>query len=134
MKLLHNLLSNIQTGLIIRRKEIDVPRTLLNLEVLNLLYTEGFINGFSISTNKPNCFKVFLKYVNEKSVIKQLKIVSTASRRVYVTHKKLRTDLVFKGLFVISSSENGLVLSDNVMKNSEITNKAGGEVLFQIIF
>lgn len=134
MKHLFSLLSIIQAGIIVKRREIDVPRTRLNLEVLNLLYSEGFINGLSAASERPNQIRVFLKYFDNKSVLKQLKIVSVPSKHIYVTHKMIIKHLVNKGLFIISTSNHGLVLSDDFIKNYEILNCTGGLVLFQIIF
>ena len=61
MNHLANLLSNIQSGIIVRHKIVNVKRTKLNLEVLRLLYNEGFIEGFSVSQSKLHNFSVFLK-------------------------------------------------------------------------
>lgn len=131
---LYNLLSNIQTGIIVRHKNIDVKRTRLNLEVLNLLYREGFIDGFSISLNKPNNVCVFLKYINERPVLRELKVISVPSKRIYVSYETIMRDLVNRGVFVISTNQYGLVLADDFVKNYETFSKTGGELLFQIIF
>lgn len=134
MSHLHNLLSNIQTGLTVRHQITHVRRTRINLEVLNLLYSEGFINGFSISDKKPNSISVFLKYKNGMPVMKRLKIVSIPSKKVFVSYDTIIKDLIFTGVFVLSTDRYGLVLSDSFIKNPDNFLKTGGEVLFQIIF
>lgn len=131
---LHNLLSNIQTGLTVRHQITHVRRTRINLEVLKLLYSEGFINGFSISDKKPNNISVFLKYKNGLPVIKRLKIISIPSKKVFVSYNTIVKDLVFTGVFVLSTNHYGLVISDSFVKNPDNFIKTGGEVLFQIIF
>lgn len=131
---LHNLLSNIQTGITVRHQIIHARRTRINLEVLNLLYSEGFINGFSISDKKPSSISVFLKYKNGMPVIKRLKIISIPSKRVFVNYDTILKDLVFSGVFVLSTSRYGLVTSDSFIKNPDNFVKTGGEVLFQIVF
>ncbi len=134
MKHLYSLLSNIQSGITVRHTVVSVQRTRLNLEVLNLLYSEGFINGFSISEKKPNNVSVFLKYSNGNPVLRKFKIISIPSKRVYVNHETIVKDLVFKGVFVLTTSKYGLIISEAFRKNSEIVINTGGELLFQIIF
>lgn len=134
MKHLYNLLSNIQTGITVRHRIVNVQRTRLNLEVLNLLYNEGFIDGFSISESEPNNIFVFLKYINGNPVLKKLKIISIPSKRVYVNYNTIITNLVFRGVFVLTTNRYGLLLSDSFRQNPEGFIKCGGELLFQIIF
>jgi len=134
MKHLYSLLSNIQSGITVRHTVVLVQRTRLNLEVLNLLYAEGFINGFSISEKRPNNISVFLKYSNGNPVLRKFKIISIPSKRVYVNHETIVKDLVLKGVFVLTTSKYGLIISEAFRKNSEIVINTGGELLFQIIF
>lgn len=134
MSHLSNLLSNIQSGITVRHKIVNVKRTKLNLEVLKLLYEEGFIDGFSISANKPLNFSVFLKYNEGVPVLKKLKIISLSTRRVYVNYNTIMKKLSRTGIFVISTSRYGLVCSDSYFNNDERLLNMGGELLFQIIF
>lgn len=134
MSHLSNLLSNIQSGITVRHKIVNVKRTKLNLEVLKLLYEEGFIDGFSISANKPLNFSVFLKYNEGVPVLKKLRIISLSTRRVYVNYNTIMKKLSRTGIFVISTSRYGLVCSDSYFNNDERLLNMGGELLFQIIF
>lgn len=134
MSHLSNLLSNIQSGITVRHKIVNVKRTKLNLEVLKLLYEEGFIDGFSISANKPLNFSVFLKYNEGVPVLKKLKIISLSTRRVYVNYNTITKKLSRTGIFVISTSRYGLVCSESYFNNDERLLNMGGELLFQIIF
>jgi len=134
MKHLYSLLSNIQSGIVVRHKLVHVKRTKMNLEVLNLLYSEGFINGFSISENKPHHICVFLKYVDDKPVLRKFRIISTSSKRVYVSYETIVKQLANNGLFVLSTNRYGLTLTDDYLRHSDIFIRTGGELLFQIIF
>lgn len=134
MSHLSNLLSNIQTGVTVRHKVVNVKRTKLNLEVLRLLYSEGFIDGYSLSSNKINHLSVFLKYVNGKPVLRRLRIISVPSRRIFVNYNTIVKNLSKTGLFVISTSKFGLIFSDSYFKDSEKFINVGGELLFQVIF
>jgi ribosomal protein S8 len=106
----------------------------MNLEVLNLLYSEGFINGFSISETKPHNICVFLKYLDEKPVLQRFRIISTSSKRVYVSYETIVKQLVNNGLFVVSTNKYGLTLTDDYLRHSDVLMRIGGELLFQIIF
>lgn len=134
MNHLANLLSNIQSGITVRHKIVNVKRTKLNLEVLRLLYEEGFIDGFSISLDKPRSFSVFLKYKDGIPVLKKLKVISLPTRRVYVNYNTIKKKLSRIGIFVISTSRYGLVCTDSYFSNDERLLNIGGELLFQIIF
>jgi small subunit ribosomal protein S8 len=46
----------------------------------------GFINGFSVQKRR---LTVYLKYFDERPVVKQIKIVSKPSRRVFVNATKI---------------------------------------------
>jgi small subunit ribosomal protein S8 len=130
---LSNLLSNIQSGLTVRHHVVSVKRTKLNLEVLNLLYIEGFIIGFGMSQTKLNSIAVFLKYKDNKPVLKRLRIISVPSKRVYVNYNTIMRTLVRSGIFVISTSTLGIVSTENYTRNDSKFLNVGGELLFQII-
>jgi small subunit ribosomal protein S8 len=133
MNHLANLLSNIQSGIIVRHKIVNVKRTKLNLEVLRLLYNEGFIEGFSVSQSKLRNFSVFLKYHDGRPVLKRLKVISLATRRVYVNYDTIMKHLSRAGTFVISTSKHGLVCSDAYFAGDNKLLNTGGELLFQIM-
>lgn len=134
MSHLSNLLSIIQAGLIVRHHVVNVKRTKLNLEVLNLLESQGFINGIFISGEKINNVSVFLKYNANIPILKKLKMISTPGRRIFVSYDTIVRKLVKSGVFVISTSQYGLVCSDEYLKNTDKFINVGGELLFQIIF
>lgn len=134
MSHLANLLSTIQGGIIVRHQVVDVRRTKLNLEVLKLLQEYGFINGIFVSQFRINNVSVFLKYYDNKPVLKGLKIISVPSRRVYVNYDTIVKHLIKSGLFVISTSLYGLVCSDEFSKKDTKFSNIGGELLFQILY
>src|SRR4051812_32709173 len=105
MSHLCNLLSNIQSGIIVRHHLVHVRRTKFNLEVLRFLEAQGFINGIFISEQKLNTVSVFLKYYDNKPVLKKLKVISLPSKRTYVNYNTIIKHLTKNGLFVISTSE-----------------------------
>lgn len=134
MSHLSNLLSNIQSGVTVRHHVVSVKRTKLNLEVLNLLYMEGFIDGFGMSRNKLNSVAVFLKYRDNKPVLKKLRIISIPSKRVYVSYNTIMQNLVRSGIFVVSTSTLGIISTESYTRNDSKFLNVGGELLFQIIY
>jgi len=134
MSHLSNLLSNIQSGLTVRHRVVSVRRTKLNLEVLNLLYREGFIIGFGMSQNKLDSVAVFLKYKDNKPVLQRLRIISVPSKRVYVNYNTIMRNLVRSGIFVVSTNTLGVVSTESYTRNDSRFLNVGGELLFQIVY
>lgn len=135
---LGNLLSTLQSSIVTRQRTAKVRYTKFNKEVLKLLYMEGFITGFGKTYNDNNdgefnYLTVFLKYDSDNnSFVKHLKIISTPSKRIFVSYENLVRNLSKNGLFVISTSKYGLIFSDFYFKSSNKVYKSGGELLFQI--
>jgi len=50
------------------------------IELVNVLYLNGFIQSFSV---RNNGIMIFLKYQNSKSVVSSIKIISRTGKRVY---------------------------------------------------
>jgi small subunit ribosomal protein S8 len=120
------MLSILINGSISYKSTVQVPSTKVNLQIINLLYLEGFIRGFSNNSRRVN---VFLKY-NEflKPVIKHIKIISKSGRRVFISRKTLSKLPINKGTFFISTN-HGLITSNTALNKLKI----GGEVVFKII-
>lgn len=96
-------------------------------DVLEILYEEGFIRGFSEAfDDKKNerKIKVYLKYKNGGSpVIEGIFRVSTPGRRVYLSTKVLWKPKSTSGIFIFSTPRG--VMTD---RDARLLN-VGGEVL-----
>jgi small subunit ribosomal protein S8 len=114
-----------------RKLIVRTKRSKLCICVLNVFYKEGLIRGFSFSLNNPYELLIFLKYSNEKPLIKRLERISSSGRRVFVNSRNLLNNFVYNGFFLLSTSK-GLLLSTDLLKTRSFT-KFGGEVLFKII-
>lgn len=135
MFLLNDLLIRIQNGIQLRRNFVIVIRSKLCLEVLKLLYKEGYINGFAVFDNDHNKLIVFLKYYENNPIVKKFKIISKPSKRFFLSNRKIINFLANQGLFIISTSDYGLVTSDFLFKNKLfLKKKPGGEILFKVCF
>lgn len=131
MFLLSDMLARIQNGLLLRRHSVCVPRSRLSVEVLKVLYKDGFISGYAISEEDYNLIVVFLKYNDNKPVFRKFKLLSAPSRRSYVSAQKLFQVVSKGGIFVLSTSAYGVVSTISIANNNQ--KSVGGELLFQII-
>jgi len=73
-----------------RRRIVRIKRTKLTLKILQLFYEEGLIRGYSLTNDLKNIF-IFLKYYEDKPLIKGFKIFSNARKKIYVS-----SNLLFK--------------------------------------
>jgi small subunit ribosomal protein S8 len=95
----------------------------LCLQVLKVLYSEGYINGFRINPKDLNSVEIFLKYNNGKPAVKKIQSMSKPGRRIYASINalwKLETSL----LTLVVSTPKG-ILSDKQCRKFH----QGGEVL-----
>nr|YP_009163720.1 ribosomal protein S8 [Triparma laevis]BAS19174.1 ribosomal protein S8 [Triparma laevis] len=86
---LWNLYTRLRNGQIAKKIQISQPRNKLCEKVLNLLWREGYILNYGVSENNPSMFEVFLKYHEDVPAIKQIKVVSKPSRRIYLKSRDL---------------------------------------------
>ena len=104
MKLiLWNMFSNLQNAQLAKRKITFQKRKKICESFLNILWDEGFILGYTIDKRNDR-LKIFLKYHNNKPVIKKIKCISKPGSRIFYTVKQL---------WKINSSKNFLILSTN---------------------
>ena len=120
-----NVLTTIRNGCRTNKMEVTVPYSRITAEILRILLEEGFINNFSLdSEKKPNKATIMLKYSKDgESVIRNLKRISKSSRRVYVSRDEIPQVLGGLGIAILTTSKG--VLSDREARQQ----KVGGEVL-----
>lgn len=124
-------LSKLKNASLSKQERISIPYNKLYLEVIKLLYREGFIQSFFIKpafsrlTNEFTLF-VTLRYVNSKSVFKNLRIISTPSRVNYLNIKDLSKVSNKKNVLFLSTSKG--LLTGLESKKCNI----GGKLLFTI--
>lgn len=124
MSCLNHFFCTLKSGIVSRRHFVIVKVSKLVLSIVNLFYKEGFIAGFAFNPKNSYEIIVFLKYINGKSFLKNCLLFSVPSQRYYVDKRKNR--FLNGGLFLISTSKNGIVLSNGP------TCEEGGEVLARI--
>lgn len=109
---------------------ITVKNSKYTLYLINLLYNEGYINGFFFK-NKYTII-VFLKYFRGEFLLKNLKIYSTNNKPYFLKYKQLLR--LYKGplelnYFLLLNTSYGLLTFDEIFFNNY---RIGGELLFSI--
>jgi small subunit ribosomal protein S8 len=116
------MFANIKNGQMAKKSIITGPRKNICESFLKILWDEGFISGYKISSQKNKNLEIFLKYTkNGKPVINSLKFLSTPGQRVYYSSKQI-WKLDSSKTFIIFSTNKGLKSINECKKN-----KIGGE-------
>ncbi len=124
------LLLQLKNASLVKKEVIEFNCNSLCLELLKLLYTEGFIQSFRIlSKNRSDNEKQFqttimLRYSYNKPALKTLKIISTPSYSKYLTLKDISKIQDRKNILFLSTNR-GLLTGLQCKKN-----KIGGTLLF----
>jgi len=120
--IIHFLLTIKNAGM--ARKEITIiTNNKINVDLVTLLYKEGFLQSFTVN-EKQNTITIFLRYGNNKNVFKELKLVSTPSRLIYLNYLDL-CQLYDKKMLLVFSTDKGFFTGLECKKN-----KIGGKFLF----
>lgn len=117
------MFANIKNGQLVKKPFVIQTKKNFCESFLNILWDEGFILGYKISTSNPNELKIFLKYVKNKPAITQFKSISKPGQRIYYSLKQI---------WKIDSSKTFIIVSTNLGLKSIIECKKlriGGEPL-----
>lgn len=125
-----DLLARIRNGLNAHHEQVAVPHSALKLEIVRILYEEGFIGGYKVvegEAGKDKVIEVALKYLkNKASVISNMRRFSRPGLRTYRGYRGLRPVRNGMGLVIISTPKG--VLTDTQAR----AQKVGGEPLCTI--
>jgi ribosomal protein S8 len=121
-----NFISCIKVGVKCSKTQVGYsggPKFLVNF--IRAVYSEGLITRYVVSQKDVLSIKVFLK----PGLIKDIKIISTPGRKMYISVYKLKS-LLFKNpriIYFISSSAYGII-----SVNKALEKNTGGELLCSI--
>lgn len=104
-----------------------VPLTNVNLEILKILYANGFIYSYTLDYRKLKVL-VALNIVGDANSMRQIKIVSKPSKPIYYTVKQLKNRIIKEGRFFILSTSSGIISSESALKLN-----TSGEVWIEIV-
>lgn len=125
---LGDMLTRIRNALMRHRTSVFTPASKQRGRVLDVLLQEGFIRGYSESTDAAGFkqFEIELKYYEGAPVISDIKRVSKPGRREY---RKVRDlPLVQNGLGIAIVSTPQGVMSDAAARAKNV----GGEILCHV--
>lgn len=117
-----DILVRIKNGYKFNHKFVEIPYTNLTLNLLKLLYVEGFISTYIIKKNTVNIL-VKLKYSHRKYLLNSIVFISKPGRRIFCNVRNLKSKYWYKP-FVIVSTTNGFMLHRHA-----ISKNLGGEVM-----
>ena len=119
-----DLFTRIRNGLMVGHLRIDVPGSKMKARIVEILLEEGYIKSFRIyQDNLQGIIRVYLKYQNDKPVIRGIKRISKPGRRNYVKRDEIPKVLNGLGLAILSTSSG--VMTDHECREKGV----GGEVL-----
>lgn len=122
-----DLLIRIKNGYMSGKLNIEGLYSGLNESILKILKTQGYIEDFSVNTDKKNkYFDIKLKYDKNNPALTDVRIVSRPGARIYKDYRSLKKVLGGKGISILTTSEG--VMTDGQARQK----KAGGEVICQI--
>ena len=122
---LGDMLTRIRNAIMRNRSTVLTPASNLRGRVLDVLADEGFIRGYSETTDDAGfrAFSIELKYFEGEAVIREIKRVSKPGRRVYSGVKDLPR--IYNGLGIAILSTPRGVMSDAEAREAHV----GGEIL-----
>jgi small subunit ribosomal protein S8 len=107
---LWHMVNNIKNGQKSKKSFVINKRNNLSISLLNVLWKEGFILGYTVEDK--NKLKIFLKYKNSNSALKFIQVLSKPSKKIYFSSSKLWKLQINFGVAVISTSKGFLTLNE----------------------
>jgi small subunit ribosomal protein S8 len=122
-----DMLTRIRNTQMVMKRETEIPKSKLKVEIARILKEEGYIEDYSIDEEFPAKIVVKLKYYgprrSRRPVITALERVSKPGRRVFVDKDDVPWVMSGMGIAILSTS-------DGVMTGQDARRKGvGGEVL-----
>ena len=125
---LGDMLTRIRNAQMRRKNRVATPGSKLRARVLDVLETEGYIRGYSVSEfeNGRSDFEIELKYFDGEPVIREIERVSKPGRRVYVSVNNMPRVANGLGITIVSTPKG--VMADHAAREQNV----GGEVLCKV--
>ncbi|HEX37889.1 MAG TPA: 30S ribosomal protein S8 [Candidatus Cloacimonetes bacterium] len=126
------MLTIIRNGLQAKKKYVVIDSSNLKKDIARILHEENYITKYSIiepsdeENKKFEKIKIYLRYVNEESVIRGLEKISKPGKRIYVNTKNIPVVLNHIGIAILSTNKG--VLTDRDARKFNV----GGEYICKI--
>ncbi len=119
-----DLLTRIRNANMRNKDSLELLSSRMKLNIVKVLKDEGFITNWELDEKgKFPQLRIWLKYVNDLPVIREIKRISKPGLRLYTKGKDCKPVLNGQGISILSTSKG--ILSDRQCRNDNI----GGEVL-----
>jgi small subunit ribosomal protein S8 len=124
---LGDLLTRIRNAQMRNKSKVSSPGSRLRESVLEVLKTEGYIRGFSVTEREGRSeLEIELKYFDGAPVIREIERISKPGRRVYTSVKNLPRINNALGVAIVSTPKG--VMADHDARDANV----GGEILFTV--
>ena len=122
--LISDVFTIIRNAVRIKKQVVNVPASLVIKSIAEILKQENYIENFKfIDDKKQGILRIYLKYIDGKAAINNLKRISKPGLRIYVKNDEIPFVLRGRGIAIISTSQG--VLTDKQAREKKI----GGEVI-----
>lgn len=122
-----DMLTRLRNGAQARLRRVDMPVSKLKVEIARLLKDNHYIHDFKIlEGDKHDVLRLYLKYYQEKPVIRELKRISRPGLRKYVQVSGIPRVRNGLGIAILSTSKG--VMTDRQARSAKI----GGELLAEV--
>lgn len=119
-----DMLTRVRNAASARHRRVDMPISKLKIEIARLLKENHYIHDFKVlEDQKHGVLRLYLKYYQEKPVIRELRRVSRPGLRKYVGVQEIPRVRNGLGMAILSTSRG--VMTDRDARE----NKVGGELL-----
>ena len=119
-----DLLTRIRNAGQAAHKWVDVPVSKMKIEIVKLLQESHFVHGQKVlADGRFGVLRIYLKYHEDKPVIRHLERISRPGRRHYVSKDEIPRVRNGLGMAILSTSTG--MLSDRTARQQGV----GGEVL-----
>jgi len=123
-----DMLTRIRNAVRAKHPRVDLPSSLLKVEIARILKEEGYLANFKVVEEKgKKTLRVFLRYTSDRrSVITDLQRVSRPGSRRYVGKTEIRSVVGGMGIAILSTPR-GLMTGHAARKEG-----TGGELLCEV--
>ena len=119
-----DMLTRIRNASQAKHKRVDMPVSRLKTEIARILKENHFIHDYKVlDDGRHGVLRLYLKYYEDRPVIRSLKRVSRPGRRIYKGASEMPRVRNGLGLAIVSTSRG--VMSDRQARQQ----KVGGEVM-----
>jgi small subunit ribosomal protein S8 len=118
-----DMLTRIRNGQSANKTAVNMPSSKLKVALAEVLKNEGYIAGYSCTTDVKPSLDITLKYFEGKPVIDMIKRVSRPGLRIYKANNELPKVMGGLGVAIVSTSKG--LMSDRAARKAGI----GGEVI-----